>query len=76
MATYQPGDICWAVVDELGAVLVTSVGDTTPLGDGRTLEVYDGCSFQPGLAPSSIERFAIVVGSRSVRSSSSPNAGI
>lgn len=74
MSTYQPGDICWAVVEDLGPVLVTVVGESRLLDDGRRLEVYQGCSFQRGCAPDSIEQFALVVRPPAVRSSSSPNA--
>ena len=61
MSTFQAGDICWDAVEGIGAVLVTSVGATTPLPHGRVLERYEGCSFWPGLAPDSIEEFAVIV---------------
>ena len=75
VASYQPGEICWAVGDDLGAVLVTAVLEATPLVGGRTLEVYTGCSFTTGCVPEAIEQFAVVVRTRAVGSASSANSG-
>lgn len=61
MSTFRAGDICWDAVEGIGAVLVTSVGPTTPLPGGRLLERYEGCSFWPGVAPDAIEEFAVIV---------------
>jgi hypothetical protein len=66
VTTFQPGDICWDVMPELGAVLVTEVLGERDLPGRRRLETYRGIAFRAGRAPDSVDEFAIVVAGHSV----------
>jgi hypothetical protein len=63
---FQPGDICWDALPELGAVLVTEVLESEELPGQRRLETYRGIAFQAGLVPDSVDEFAIVLPRRSL----------